>query len=121
MKPLIGTAATPEQLDRVVRSVRARVGFYLSTPSYRPTFELHGWGDIAEQASTLSRAKRWEELPDLVSDEMLDTVATIGTFDEIAAKLNDRYADRVDRIEFSIPVNTADDADRLRGILADLR
>ncbi len=121
MKPLIGTAATAEKLDAVVRSVRARVGFYLSTPSYRPTFELHGWGDIAEQASTLSRAKRWEELPGLVDDEMLHTVATIGTFDEIASAINDRYADRVDRIEFSIPVTTPDDADQLRAILADLR
>ena len=34
--------------------VRARVGFYLSTPSYRRTFELHGWGDIAEQAANLT-------------------------------------------------------------------
>lgn len=121
MKPLIGTAATPEKLESVVRSVRARVGFYLSTPSYRSTFALHDWGDIAEHASTLSRAKKWEELPGLVSDEMLDTVATIGTFDEIASKLNDRYADRVDRVEFSIPVNNPEDADRLRAILGDLR
>lgn len=33
---------------------------------------------------------------------------------------NERYRDRVDRIEFSIPVETPDDADRLRAILADL-
>ncbi len=121
MKPLIGSASTQEQLDKVIRSVRARVGFYLSTPSYRRTFELHDWGDIAEHASTLSRANEWEELPDLVSDEMLHTVATIGTFDEIASKINDRYADRVDRIEFSIPVNNPDDADQLREILGALR
>lgn len=121
MKPLIGTAPDERRLGPVVESVRARVAFYLSTPSYRRTFELHGWGDTAVEASTLSRAKRWEELPGLVSDEMLTTVATIGTYDEIAGRLRDRYRGRVDRIEFSIPVETPEDADRFRAILAELR
>lgn len=121
MKPLIGTAPDEEKLEKVIDTVRARVAFYLSTPSYRRTFELHGWLDIARQASVLSREQRWDELPDLVSDEMLHTVATIGTHDEIATKLNERYADRVDRIEFSIPIETDADVEGLRGILADLR
>jgi probable F420-dependent oxidoreductase len=121
MKPLIGTAPNQERLDQVVKTVRARVSFYLSTPSYRRTFELHGWGDVARQASELSRAKRWDDLPDLVSDEMLHTVATIGTYDEIAAKLNHRYAGRVDRIEFSIPVANEEDAAVLKQILAQIR
>lgn len=121
MKPLIGTAPDEERLEAVIRSVRARVAFYLSTPSYRRTFRLHDWGDIAEQASVLAREQRWEELPGLVNDEMLHTVATIGTHDEISAKINERYAGRVDRIEFSIPVESPDDAERLRGIIAELR
>jgi len=120
MKPLVGTAADDAALERVAESVRARVAFYLSTPSYRRTFRLHGWEDVAERASVLAREQRWEELPGLVSDEMLHTVATVGTHDEIADKLNERYAHRVDRIEFSIPVDTPDDADRLRSILARL-
>jgi len=121
MKPLVGTAPDTAALVDVTHTVRARVAFYLSTPSYRRTFELHGWGDIAEQASRLSKAQQWEELPGLVSDEMLHTVATIGTHDEIAAKLNERYADRIDRIEFSIPVRNADDAAVLTSLLTDLR
>jgi len=121
MKPLIGTARTEEHLERVIEIVRARVAFYLSTPSYRRTFELHDWLDVAEKASALSRQRRWDDLPALVSDEMLHTVATIGTYDEIAGKLNDRYANRVDRIEFSTPVETEEDAAELREILAQLR
>ena len=120
MKPLIGTAPNEARLVQVTATVRERVAFYLSTPSYRRTFELHGWGDIARQASALSRDQRWDDMSALVSDEMLHTVATIGTYDQIAAKINDRYANRVDRIEFSVPVETPDDADALRNILADL-
>lgn len=121
MKPLVGTAPDEARLERVVDTVRARVAFYLSTPSYRRTFELHDWGDVAEHASELSRAQRWDDLPGLVSDDMLHTVATIGTYDEIADKLNERYAGRVDRIEFSTPVTSDQDAAALKDILAQIR
>jgi probable F420-dependent oxidoreductase len=121
MKPLVGTAPDEATLEQVTETVRARVGFYLSTPSYRRTFRLHEWGDIAERASVLSRERRWDELPGLVHDEMLHEVATIGTYDQIADRLNERYAGRVDRIEFSIPVSSPDDADRFAEILGRLR
>ncbi|MEZ5228503.1 MAG: TIGR03617 family F420-dependent LLM class oxidoreductase [Acidimicrobiales bacterium] len=121
MKPLIGTAPDEARLERVAETVRARVAFYLSTPSYRRAFEVHDWGDIARQASVLSRAKDWDHLPNLVTDEMLHTVATIGTYDTIAEQLNERYADRVDRIEFSIPVNSPADAEVFTDILARIR
>ena len=121
MKPLIGTAPDAASLAKVTNTVRERVAFYLSTPSYRRTFELHGWVDIAEQASVLSRDQRWDELSGLVDDEMLHTVATIGTYDEIAAKLNERYAGRVDRLEFSIPVRNESELEGFRHILGELR
>jgi probable F420-dependent oxidoreductase len=121
MKPLVGTAADEAGLERVTETVRARVAFYLSTPSYRRSFEVHDWLDIAQQASVLSREQRWDDLPGLVTDEMLHTVATLGTHDEIATKLRERYARRVDRIEFSIPITSPDDGDVFRSILAELR
>ena len=121
MKPLIGTAPDESVLEQITETVRARVGFYLSTPSYRGAFRVHDWEDIALEASALSRANRWDQLPGLVSDEMLHTVATIATHDDIAAKINERYARRVHRIEFSTPVNSDADAEVLKAILADLR
>ena len=121
MKPLVGTAPDEATLAAVSETVRARVAFYLSTPSYRRTFDLHGWTEIAEQASHLSKQQKWDELPGLVDDEMLHTVATLGTHDSIAAQLRDRYRGRVDRIEFSMPVTNAAEADTYRGVLAELR
>ncbi len=113
MKPLIGTAPDEEALARVAETVRARVAFYLSTASYRRTFELHGWGEWARRASEPSRQGRWNELP--------HTVATIATHDRIADRLRGRYGSRVQRIEFSIPVTTADEREVLASILAALR
>lgn len=120
IKPLVGTARDEATLGKVAETVRARVAFYLSTPSYRRTFRRHGWEDVARTASDYSRTQRWDELPGLVTDEMLHTVATIATHDEIGARLNERYRERVDRIEFSIPVNDPDDAEVLSSILREL-
>lgn len=121
MKPLVGTAPDAETLEVVTATVRARVGFYLSTPSYRRVFDLHGWGDLADKAAALSKAQRWEELAATVPDEILHTVATIGTHDTIVDRLRDRYESRVDRIEFSIPVNGPADAEILSDILTRLK
>ena len=67
-----------------------------------------------------SREQRWEEIPGLVHDEMLHTIATVGTYDEIGALLVDRYGGIIDRIEFSLPVADPDDAARLSAILAEI-
>ena len=121
MKPLVGTAPDAASLRAVTETVRARVAFYLSTPSYRQTFALHGWHDIAEHASTLARAKQWDLLPTLVTDEILHTVATVATHDEIVTALSAKYAGRVDRIEFSMAVRNPADEEILRNLLAELR
>jgi len=121
MKPLVGTAPDEEALEAVTRTVRARVAFYLSTPAYRRVFDLHDWGDLAERAAVLSKAQRWEELATMVPDEVLHTVATVATHDEIADRLIERYGDRVDRIEFSIPVASESDAELLGDLLDRLR
>lgn len=121
MKPLVATAPDEATLERVAETVRARVGFYLSTPAYRPAFDVHGWTDLAEEATVYSREQRWEEIPGLVHDEMLHTIATVGTYDEIGRLLVDRYASVIDRIEFSVPVANPDDAARLTEILATIQ
>ncbi len=121
MKPLVGTAPDAAALAKVAETVRARVAFYLSTPSYRSAFAIHGWTDIGEQASRLSREQRWDDLPGLVDDEMLHTVATLATHDDIADALNERYAGRVQRIEFSMPVKSEGDAEVFRHIITTIR
>lgn len=120
MKPLVATAPDDASLAVVAENVRARVGFYLSTPSYRAAFEVHGWGDVADAAAVCSREQRWDDIPLLVTDEMLHTIATVGTHETVGALLNERYATRIDRIEFSIAVATPSDEERLRAILNEL-
>jgi len=121
LKPLLGTAPDEARLAVVAETVRARVAFYLSTPAYSRTFALHGWEDIAAQAAQLSKQQRWEDLPPLVHDEMLHTVATLATHDQIASKLRERYGGLIDSIEFSMAVSDDQEAETLSNILSDIR
>jgi probable F420-dependent oxidoreductase len=119
-KPLVATAAGEAELATRVRDVRARLAFYVSTPAYRPAVEFHGLGDLARQLSRLARAQEWEKMPGHISDEVLDIFAVIGTHEEIAGKLIERFGGIVTDCEFSIAVRREADKARLAGIVKDV-
>jgi probable F420-dependent oxidoreductase len=119
--PLVATAPDRVSLDERIRDVRARVAFYASTPAYVGAFESAGYGEVARVLQGLARAQRWEEMPGLVGDEMLDAYAVIGTYDEIAAKLRARYSGLATAVEFAIPLAGDDDEATLRRLIEDLR
>ncbi|MEI7873637.1 MAG: TIGR03617 family F420-dependent LLM class oxidoreductase [Alphaproteobacteria bacterium] len=121
IKPLVATAATEAELASKVRDVRARVAFYASTPQYRAAFDHLGLGDLADRLKPLSRAQRWEEMPQHISDDVLEAFATIGTYDTIARKLCDRFGHVVTHCEFSIAVKNDADREMLRSIAKDIQ
>jgi hypothetical protein len=65
--------------------------------------ELHGCGEAAEQLSALASHQQWADMADLVSDEMLNTFATVAEEDELAAALQERYAGLADRLTLYTP------------------
>jgi probable F420-dependent oxidoreductase len=82
---------------------RAMLGFYGSTPAYRPVLDTHGWGELQPRLRALTREGRWDELPDLIDDSVLDTIAVRGTPTEAAAELHRRFDGRVERIAVYAP------------------
>jgi len=121
MKPLIASARTEEELVAKVRDARARIAFYASTPGYAAAFEHVGLGELAREAKQLSKAQRWEELPAMISDEILEQFAVIGVYDEIGAKVLDRFGDVVTDIEFSIAVRDERDRAQLAGLARQIQ
>jgi probable F420-dependent oxidoreductase len=116
MKPLVAAAASEAELVAKVRDVRARIAFYASTPQYRAAFAHHGLGALADELRLLSRAQRWEEMPGKINDEVLHTYVTVGTYDQIARNLIERYGRVVTHCEFSIAVRDPADKMRLRDL-----
>jgi len=121
MKPLVATAATEAELVAKVRDTRARIAFYASTPQYRAAFEHLGLADLADRLKLLSRARRWEEMPQHISDDVLEQFVTVATWDRIARKLGDRYGHVVTNCEFSIAVSNEADREILRGLARDIQ
>lgn len=100
-----GFAVVPEVIVSVGddhQATRRLLAFYGSTPAYRPVLDMHGWGELQPQLNAMSKQGQWARMTDLVSDEMLHTIAACGTPAQIAAHIRERIeaADgvRVDRV-----------------------
>jgi probable F420-dependent oxidoreductase len=77
---------------------RQQISFYASTPSYRTLMALHGWESQALQLSELAARGRWQEMPPLISDEMLETFAVLGDETSLPGRLIERYQGLADRL-----------------------
>ena len=95
---ITATGTDEEGLQAAIDSARGQIAFYASTPAYRPVLECHGWEGLHSEARALTRAGKWAELAGLVDDDILNTIAVVGTPSEVARKIVDRFGGRVERI-----------------------
>lgn len=114
------TAPDRDSLARAMGGLKSTIAFYGSTRSYRSSFELDGWGDVADHLHKLSVQQKWREMPALVTEEMAHAFAAVGTYDEIASVMKKRFAG-VNRLSFDIPVRNEHDRGVVKEILQDLR
>ena len=87
----VATGPTPSAVAAERERQRRLLAFLYSTPSYRPQLERLGWPDLQPHLAALTRAARWEELPDVLTDEHLDVLLLSGTYDELPALLHARF------------------------------
>ncbi len=103
-----------EVLTRQRDSIRARLAFYGSTPGYGVVFDASGWPGVGEELNRLQREGDIEAMMRTVTDDMVDVFAVTSTWDELPAKLHDRFGDRVDQVVcYSAFEQWDDDADSL--------
>lgn len=92
-----------DQRKRGVEYVKKQIGFYGSTPAYRPVLELHGWGELGDRLNVMTKRGEWERLESLIDDEVLAAFAVVGTPAEVATELRLRWGDVATRISISVP------------------
>ena len=109
--------------ERAMRrqQVQMQIAFYASTPSYRPVLEQHGWGEIGAKLGKMAVRKKWAEMPALISDEMVETFALTGTWDDIGPAIRARYGDLLQRATLYIPFVPGENDDGWRRLLASMR
>lgn len=89
--PFVVTGESDAELQESRDLIRRHVSFYAATRSYRAVMELHGWNDVAERLVALAGRGRWDEMPALVSDEMLRELAIIGRWEELPDRLAEKW------------------------------
>ncbi len=91
-----------------------------STPAYAPTLELYGWDDLGPRLRDLIRRDQWDDLGGVLSDEVLDTLVSSGSFDELPAVLLERFAGLGQGLMVTAPADAADD-EAFAGMIAALK
>lgn len=96
--PFIAFGETEEDLDKSIRAVKKSIAFYLSTPAYIHVLRAHGWEDVHPEAHRLSKLGQWDELGSLVTDDILNAFAVVGTPEECGRELMRRFEGIFDMI-----------------------
>ena len=99
----IVTGEDDRQMQMSFEEVRKQISFYASTPSYRGVLETHGWEGIGDQLSALAARKQWEQMPALITDDMVDTFAIVASPADLGTAMLNRYDGLVDRIAPYVP------------------
>ncbi len=116
---LVVTADDEESFTRSKEAARKQLAFYGSTPAYRPTLECHGWEALHDELNHLSKDGRWDDMSQLISDEILEAIAVVGSRSEIAPKLRARLDGIADGV--SLTHNRAPDPTHWRDIVRELK
>jgi probable F420-dependent oxidoreductase len=125
LAPFIVSGRNQEEQARARRQTADRIAFYGSTPAYRAVLEQQGWGELQSQLHALTRQGRWSELGSLITDDVLQQFAVVGTVAEIAPKLWGRFGDVITDFsltsEYLDPEALSDIARDLRGLSGSTR
>ena len=110
-----------EELGKAFEAARTRIAFYGSTRTHKGVMDVHGWGDVCLELNRLAAAGRWDDMAARITDEMVETFATIGTHDQIVDKVNARAGSYATQIGFTLPVEKSGDEELLKQKIKDFQ
>ena len=98
MYPLfVVTGGTEEAMAASAVAAKRQIAFYGSTPAYKPVLESIGVGNMQGELNTMSKQGRWQEMGELITDDILESFAVVAEPDQVADQIISRYGDIVDR------------------------
>lgn len=95
---IVATGRTDDELAAAAAGARWLLGFYGSTPSYRPVLEVEGRPELLGELNTLSKRGEWAAMAARVPDELVRTIGVHGTPEDCAAEIVARFGGHADRV-----------------------
>ena len=105
---IVITGEDDESRRTAREKVKSLLGFYASTPAYRPPMEAVGFADLQPILNQMSKEGKWGELGNRIGDDFVDAFTTQGRPDEIAEKLRQKYGSCADRLAIYAPYEARD-------------
>ncbi len=87
-----------KEMAAAVTGTKKQIAFYASTPAYRGVLDLHGWGDVQPELTRLSKQGGWDEMGNLIDDDMLHTFSVVGTPEEVGKGLREKLGGIAQRL-----------------------
>jgi probable F420-dependent oxidoreductase len=112
-----------DENDLIIKKeqTKKRIAFYASTKSYSDIMAVHGWQDTHEKLYRMSIDGDWDNMSSHITDEMLDTFAVTGIYEDISCKIKDAYASYASQISFDMEVTTPSEEEILIHIINQLK
>jgi probable F420-dependent oxidoreductase len=118
--PFIALGRNEQEITAAKNDLRQRIAFYASTRTYHSVLEFHGWSDAGMKLHELSLQGKWQEMAGLITDEMIEEFAIIGTYDELVSKVRDRCGGLFSTVLLDLPRKLREDGARMREIIQSL-
>lgn len=118
--PFLAVGLDEEAVVKARQALKQHISFYASTRTYHTVLEHHGWEEVGLKLHQLSKEGKWTELPNQITDEMLDEWAITATFDDFADEVVRRCKGVFDTVLLDLPATLAKDDDRVKEIVARL-
>jgi probable F420-dependent oxidoreductase len=98
VQPFVVTGRDEAEFRHWKDVVKRQIAYYASTRTYTRVLDRHGWGAASATLHEMTVTNRWDEIGSVITDEMLEQFAVVGSPEEIPHKLRARYDGLVQRI-----------------------
>ena len=108
---MVAVGRDEADLAAAIDGVAALISFYGSTPAYLPVLEAEGWADIQPELNALSKQGRFAEMRRLIGDEVVARIGIVGTPEECAREIAERFGEHAAEVCCYFPGYTPRAAD----------
>lgn len=79
-------------------AVKKQIAFYCSTRSYSKILDVQGFQDLGVWLHEMSLKQQWDQMAELITDEILDAFAVVGGYSEIPGLMKERFDGLLDEV-----------------------
>ena len=91
-----------DDAKQALDEAKLQIAFYGTTRTYKPVFDIHGWGDVVDPLREAFAKGDMAGMIACITDEMADTYAVAGTANEVKEKIR-RWEGLADEVYLGPP------------------